>query len=69
MAVVVVVSSAATVSFLSSFFFLEMADLIREREEVCDYPTNIASVNLVMGCSKASFLHYSNTCPGVLTLY
>ncbi len=32
-------------------------------------PTNIAGVNLVMGCSKGFFFHYSNTCPGVLTLY
>ncbi len=32
-------------------------------------PTNIASVNLVMGCSKIFFPHYSNSCPGVLTLH
>ncbi len=31
-------------------------------------PTNITSVNLVMGCSKGFFFHYSNTRPGVLTL-
>ncbi len=31
-------------------------------------PTNIASVNLVMGCSKV-FFHYCNSCPGVLMLY
>ncbi len=29
------------------------------------YPTNIASVNLVMGCSKVFFSPYSNTCPCV----
>ncbi len=33
-----------------------------------EFPTNIASVNLVIGCSKF-FFNYSNTCPGVLTLY
>ncbi len=26
------------------------------------------SLNLVMGCSKVSFFHSSNSCPGVLTL-
>ncbi len=30
-------------------------------------PTNIANMNLVMGCSD--FFHYSNTCPGILTLW
>ncbi len=33
------------------------------------HPTNIASVNLVMGCSKSFFFHYSKTCPGALMLY
>ncbi len=33
------------------------------------FPTNIAGVNLVMGCSKVFFFHCSNSCPGVLTLY
>ncbi len=30
------------------------------------FPTNIASVNLVMGCSNVFFfLHYFNTCPSI----
>ncbi len=33
------------------------------------YPTNIASVNLVTGCSKVFFFRYCNSCPGVLTLH
>ncbi len=33
-----------------------------------DFPTNIASVNLVISYNKV-FSHYSNTCAGVLTLY
>ncbi len=31
-------------------------------------PTNIASVNLVMGCSKVFFFTILTPCPGVLTL-
>ena len=37
--------------------------------ETSESPTNIAGVNLVVGCSKGCFFcHYSNTCPGVLAL-
>ena len=32
-----------------------------------EYPTNIASVNLVISCNKV-FFHYSNICAGFLTL-
>ena len=33
------------------------------------YPTNSASVNLVMGCSKVFSSCYSNSCPGLLTSF
>ncbi len=40
----------------------EMKRITKYRKDI---PTNIASVNLVIGCF---FLYYSSTCPGVLTL-
>ncbi len=33
------------------------------------HTANVASVNLVVGCSKGFFFHYCNACPGVLALY
>ncbi len=41
-----------------------MAARSEDRATVVKFPTNIASLNSVMGCSKV-FSHYSNTCPGV----
>ena len=44
-------------------FIIVCADILGMYE----YPTNIASVNLVISCNKV-LLHYSKTCVGVLTL-
>ncbi len=47
------------------FFIIDMFDMLASKKG----PTNVASVNLAMGCSKVFFPHYCNSCPGALTLY
>ncbi len=39
--------------------------VVVEGEGGFNFPTNIASMNLVMGCSRVFFPRYFNTCPGV----
>ena len=36
-------------------------------EDMSAQPTSLAQI-LVLGCSKVFFLHYCNSCPGMLTL-